>query len=151
MERLSTERPMPIETKETPPDWLPDQVFAVRVSLSSLQAPPTDLARAVQVGGRLYVAGDHRDTATLDGALKSGRRAAEALLVSLFLNRVLCCWWQPVGELAATVGTNLCLVPKGCKPMTLLLMPESEDMPSKWEGHSSATCSAGRHCTGNFS
>ena len=36
--------------------------------------------RPVQLGGRLYVCGDHRDTATLDGAIKSGRRAAEALI-----------------------------------------------------------------------
>lgn len=55
---------------------------ALTSAVSRLQAPPTNLARAVQLGGRLYVAGDHRDTATLDGALKSGRRAAEALLVS---------------------------------------------------------------------
>ena len=61
-------------------------------SLSCLQAPPTNLARAVQLGGRLYVAGDHRDTATLDGALKSGRRAAEALLVSRFKSCELCYW-----------------------------------------------------------
>ena len=45
-----------------------------------LQEPPTDLMRPVQLGGRLYVCGDHRDHATLDGALKSGRRAAEALI-----------------------------------------------------------------------
>lgn len=36
--------------------------------------------RPVQLGGRMYVCGDHRDHATLDGALKSGRRAAEALI-----------------------------------------------------------------------
>ena len=45
-----------------------------------VQEPPTDLMRPVQLGGRLYVCGDHRDHATLDGALKSGRRAAEALI-----------------------------------------------------------------------
>ena len=45
-----------------------------------LQEPPTDLLRPVQLGGRLYVCGDHRDHATLDGAIKSGRRAAEALI-----------------------------------------------------------------------
>ena len=45
-----------------------------------LQEPPTNLLRPVQLGGRLYVCGDHRDHATLDGALKSGRRAAEALI-----------------------------------------------------------------------
>jgi len=48
--------------------------------LDAMQEPPTDLMRPVQLGGRLYVCGDHRDHATLDGALKSGRRAAEALI-----------------------------------------------------------------------
>ena len=65
------------------------------------QAPPTDLRKPVAVGGRgagaagpgpgsgsgplppplpLFVCGDHMDTATFDGALLSGRRAAEAVL-----------------------------------------------------------------------
>ncbi|KAL4435625.1 hypothetical protein ABPG77_002588 [Micractinium sp. CCAP 211/92] len=47
------------------------------------QAPPTELFRPVALGGGLYVAGDHRTTATLDGALKSGRLAAEAVLADL--------------------------------------------------------------------
>ncbi|CAL8463731.1 g3265 [Coccomyxa elongata] len=46
------------------------------------QAPPTDFRRPVQLSQGLYVCGDHRDSATLDGALKSGRRAAEAILNS---------------------------------------------------------------------
>ena len=49
---------------------------------SQLQAPPTDLSRAVNLTNGLFVCGDHRDTATLDGALKSGRRAAEAVLAA---------------------------------------------------------------------
>ncbi|KAG2448128.1 hypothetical protein HYH02_006713 [Chlamydomonas schloesseri] len=44
------------------------------------QAPPTDFFRPVALGGGVFVCGDHRDSATLDGAIKSGRRAAEALL-----------------------------------------------------------------------
>lgn len=44
------------------------------------QAPPTALEREVDLGGGLFVCGDHRNTATFDGALLSGRRAAEALL-----------------------------------------------------------------------
>ncbi|GAX76829.1 hypothetical protein CEUSTIGMA_g4275.t1 [Chlamydomonas eustigma] len=44
------------------------------------QAPPTNFSRSVSLGSSLYVCGDHRDSATLDGALKSGRRAAEAVL-----------------------------------------------------------------------
>jgi hypothetical protein len=35
----------------------------------------------VHLGDHLYVAGDHRDTSSIQGALVSGRRAAEALLV----------------------------------------------------------------------
>ena len=46
------------------------------------QAPPTDLNRPVQLTKGLYVCGDHRDNATLDGALRSGRRAAEAILAA---------------------------------------------------------------------
>ncbi|KAG1672459.1 hypothetical protein FOA52_013245 [Chlamydomonas sp. UWO 241] len=44
------------------------------------QAPPTDFTRPVSLGSGLYVCGDHRDSATLDGAFVSGRRAADALL-----------------------------------------------------------------------
>ena len=47
------------------------------------QAPPTDLFRPVSLGSGLYVCGDHRTAATLDGALKSGRLAAEAVLADL--------------------------------------------------------------------
>jgi hypothetical protein len=44
------------------------------------QNPPTNFSRPVSLGAGLYVCGDHRDSATFDAALKSGRRAAEALL-----------------------------------------------------------------------
>jgi hypothetical protein len=44
------------------------------------QNPPTNFNRAVSLGSGLYVCGDHRDSATFDAALRSGRRAAEALL-----------------------------------------------------------------------
>lgn len=40
---------------------------------------PHDFARPVRVG-EVYVAGDHRDTSSIQGALVSGRRAAEAVL-----------------------------------------------------------------------
>lgn len=46
------------------------------------QSPPTNFKRPVSLGGGLYVCGDHRDSATFDGAIKSGRRAAEALLAA---------------------------------------------------------------------
>jgi len=44
------------------------------------QAPPTALRRDVDLGSGVFVCGDHRDTATFDGAMLSGRRAAKALL-----------------------------------------------------------------------
>lgn len=44
------------------------------------QTPPTNLMRNVRLSKGLYVCGDHRESATLDGALHSGLRAAEALL-----------------------------------------------------------------------
>ncbi|XP_058096643.1 15-cis-phytoene desaturase, chloroplastic/chromoplastic [Magnolia sinica] len=45
------------------------------------QSPPTDLVRKRPgIGSGVYVCGDYRNSATFDGALVSGRRAAEALL-----------------------------------------------------------------------
>jgi phytoene dehydrogenase-like protein len=41
------------------------------------------LKRRVRLGGRKYVCGDHRDTASIQGALYSGRRAANAVLTDL--------------------------------------------------------------------
>lgn len=60
-------------------DWKLLKVYRISFAQPN-QEPPTDLMRPVQLGGRLYVCGDHRDHATLDGAIKSGRRAAEALI-----------------------------------------------------------------------
>jgi phytoene dehydrogenase-like protein len=48
-----------------------------------LQLPPLDPRRTVRVGAGRYVCGDHRDTASLQGALFSGRRAAAAVLADL--------------------------------------------------------------------
>eukprot|EP00898_Chlorokybus_atmophyticus_P003965 jgi/Chlat1/456/Chrsp103S00974 len=44
------------------------------------QSPPTNFRRPVRLSRGLYVCGDHRDPATFDAAMVSGRRAAEALL-----------------------------------------------------------------------
>lgn len=44
------------------------------------QSPPTNFCRPVSLGAKLYVCGDHRESATFDAAIASGRRAAEALL-----------------------------------------------------------------------
>ena len=47
--------------------------------------PPLDVRRRVALGDGLFVAGDHRDSASVQGALVSGRRAADAVLGSLGL------------------------------------------------------------------
>ncbi|WP_314452443.1 NAD(P)/FAD-dependent oxidoreductase [uncultured Microbacterium sp.] len=47
------------------------------------QDPPLRLRRSVRLGDGRYLAGDHRDTASIQGALVSGQRAAEAVLADL--------------------------------------------------------------------
>ena len=42
--------------------------------------PPLRLTRPVEAGDGLFVCGDHRDTASIQGALVSGQRAARAVL-----------------------------------------------------------------------
>jgi phytoene dehydrogenase-like protein len=46
------------------------------------QSPPFDPRKRVSLGEGLFVCGDHRDTASIQGALFSGRRCAEAVLAS---------------------------------------------------------------------
>ena len=43
------------------------------------QRPPLQVRRPVDLGDGLFVAGDHRDTASIQGAMVSGRRAARAV------------------------------------------------------------------------
>jgi len=47
------------------------------------QDPPLRLRRHVRLDDGRYVAGDHRDTASIQGALVSGQRAAEAVLADI--------------------------------------------------------------------
>lgn len=42
--------------------------------------PPLELRRPVDLGGGLFVCGDHRDTPSIQGAMASGARAARAVL-----------------------------------------------------------------------
>ena len=42
------------------------------------QRPPLDPRRRIALGGRRYVCGDHRDTASIQGAMFSGRRTGRA-------------------------------------------------------------------------
>lgn len=66
MYRIDTSGWTHLATYEVP-DALPDM------------ASPTRLQRPVDVGGGVFLAGDHRDTASIQGALVSGRRAATAV------------------------------------------------------------------------
>ena len=51
------------------------------------QRSPTNLERDVALpGGRLFVCGDHRETASLEGAVLSGARAARAVVDSIGVN-----------------------------------------------------------------
>ena len=47
------------------------------------QSPPFHPKQAVALGEGLFVCGDHRDTASLQGAMFSGGRAAAAVLTHL--------------------------------------------------------------------
>ncbi|MCD9622979.1 NAD(P)/FAD-dependent oxidoreductase [Rhabdothermincola salaria] len=47
------------------------------------QRPPLDPRQPVAVGERRYVCGDHRDTASIQGALVSGRRAARQVCLDI--------------------------------------------------------------------
>ncbi len=53
--------------------------YAIPRALPAMPAPHR-LRKPVRVGDRRYVAGDHRDTSSIQGALVSGRRAARAVL-----------------------------------------------------------------------
>lgn len=64
-------------------DW--EMVGASRVvaALPAAEPPLGDLRRPVDLGDGLFVAGDHRDTPSLQGAMASGARAARAVLRTL--------------------------------------------------------------------
>ena len=57
---------------------------AVPAALTAME-PPLDVRRPVALGDGRFVAGDHRDSASIQGALVSGRRAANAVLEHLGL------------------------------------------------------------------
>jgi phytoene dehydrogenase-like protein len=44
------------------------------------QPPPLSVRQGVRIGDGMWVCGDHRDTASIQGALVSGRRTAETIL-----------------------------------------------------------------------
>ncbi len=67
-----------------PRTWQLLRVYRIEHALPD-QTPPAlgTPQRPVRVTPGLYVAGDHRDNASIDGALTSGRRAAEAVRTDL--------------------------------------------------------------------
>ncbi len=64
-------------------DWDLIDVVAVPHALPAAPPPLGNLRRPVSLGDGLYVAGDHRDTPSLQGAMASGARAARAVLHQL--------------------------------------------------------------------
>ena len=62
--------------------WEPVRAYAIPYALPAM-LPPLDVRKSVDLGDGLFVAGDHRDTASIQGAMVSGRRAADAVLVHL--------------------------------------------------------------------
>lgn len=60
-------------------DWQAVRCYRIPYALPAM-LPPLDIRRPVAVGDGLFVAGDHRDTASIQGAMVSGRRTADAVL-----------------------------------------------------------------------
>ncbi|MGW2093632.1 protoporphyrinogen/coproporphyrinogen oxidase [Promicromonospora sukumoe] len=63
--------------------WAHVRTVSVPDALPGAQPPLGDLRRPVDLGDGLFVAGDHRDTPSVQGAMASGTRAARAVLHSL--------------------------------------------------------------------
>ncbi|MFM7064978.1 MAG: FAD-dependent oxidoreductase, partial [Actinomycetes bacterium] len=64
--------------------WELAGTYPIRYALPAM-AVPLDIRRPVDLGDGLFVAGDHRDTASIQGAVVSGRRTADAVLARLGL------------------------------------------------------------------
>lgn len=62
--------------------WEIVTVHRVREALPA-QRPPFIPAKSAHVAGSIFIAGDHRESASIQGALSSGRRAADAVKVAL--------------------------------------------------------------------
>ncbi|MGH3814260.1 MAG: NAD(P)/FAD-dependent oxidoreductase [Pseudonocardiaceae bacterium] len=70
--------------RTNPVGWQHLGTAVVPHALCSFTPPtPDQLRRDTALGDGLFVAGDHRDTPSIQGALASGRRAARAVLVEL--------------------------------------------------------------------
>jgi phytoene dehydrogenase-like protein len=63
-------------------DWDTVAVYPIQGAVPAME-PPLQIRQPVRLAGGCYIAGDHRDTASIQGALVSGRRAANAVLKDL--------------------------------------------------------------------
>jgi hypothetical protein len=59
-------------------EWNPVAAYPIEHALPAMVSP-LDLRQPVDLGHGVFVAGDHRDTATIQGAIVSGRRTALAV------------------------------------------------------------------------
>lgn len=66
--------------------WERVATYAIPDALPAM-LPPLPLRKEVRAGEGIYVAGDHRDTASIQGAIVSGRRAAAAVAADLGISR----------------------------------------------------------------
>lgn len=81
-------------TRETLEGWYPDQSFdelerieTHRIPFAQFDQPPgvhETLPDTRAAGGRVYLAGDYTQWSSIQGAMRSGRNAAEALVIDLF-------------------------------------------------------------------
>ncbi len=62
--------------------WQTARVDVIPVSLPAM-VPPLEIRQPVRLPSGIFVAGDHRDTASLQGALASGARAARGVQTAL--------------------------------------------------------------------
>lgn len=66
--------------------WQHVATYPIAFALPSMR-PPLEIRQPVDLGGGVFVAGDHRDTASIQGAMVSGRRTADAVLSHLGVER----------------------------------------------------------------
>ena len=64
-------------------DWQLLEVVPIPHALPAALPPQNRLRKPVSLGDGLFVAGDHRDSPSLQGALAGGWRTAGAVLTSL--------------------------------------------------------------------
>lgn len=62
--------------------WQHVATYPIAFALPAM-TPPLQIRQPVDLGGGVFVAGDHRDTASIQGAMVSGRRTADAVLSHL--------------------------------------------------------------------